>query len=300
MSLLNSNGRGTGIWKASPKLAFQGLILLTIVPLVIGLSSFSLNPTAIGVSSDKGYSPSLLSSFNPFDPAQGFSVFVEGDAELIDTETEGSIAIGGNLNYYENGYILAPVIPEPFIVTGEPTPVGLLINGSVNWANINTPGLMLINNGFLKIGDCTGTTIDQSTNINSASANGNPNKIIKVQGFDQTGFPICQPGLIDFSAVFNQMNDYSDQLSMCPTNVVLRDDDTGIALPPGTVANKVTVELTANTQNIVSLTLAQLNSISSFKVVGGLNPNLNTPLVFNNDGRLDWWSWKFCSKCEYS
>ena len=98
--------------------------ILFVAVLMLGIGSTLLaNYSPYFVGPVTGPS-TMISSFNPLDPALGFSVFIEGDAELIDTETEGSVAIGGNLEYFENAYVVAPPIANPYTVPGDPHPVG--------------------------------------------------------------------------------------------------------------------------------------------------------------------------------
>ena len=58
---------------------------------------FVVNP---GSKADK--SSSIITSFNPFGPAQGFGAFAFGDVDLIGSESEGPIAIGGDLIGFNN------------------------------------------------------------------------------------------------------------------------------------------------------------------------------------------------------
>ncbi|MCH2046149.1 MAG: choice-of-anchor A family protein, partial [Saprospiraceae bacterium] len=209
-----------------------------------------------------------VSTFNPFGPALGFSVFVEGDADLTDSETEGPVAIGGDLNSYENGYVVTKYSTNPFYAPGDPKPVGLLVNGRVKWGNMSGSDQMLLDKGFLKIGNSTGTSVNQSTNINYAYSSSASNKRIKVQGDDQSGYPILESNLIDFTTAFNTMNSYSNEMASCPATISLGGNSTSYS----------------SGQNVLNVTLSQLQGKSSMNF-NGPTLNSNTFLVINVDGQ---------------
>ncbi|MDG1297711.1 MAG: choice-of-anchor A family protein, partial [Saprospiraceae bacterium] len=230
------------------------IALLTFTFAFLG---FVVNP---GLKVDN--SSSVITSFNPFGPAQGFGAFAFGDVDLIGSESEGPIAIGGDLIGFNNGYTVGPpVSPNPF--PGSGTPIALLINGSVNWSGCSGE-LRITAEGHLKIGDCSGTTVTQSGNITTASGGGGSS--IKVQGpVPQNSSTVCESNVLDFDAAYTQMNGYSIDMASCPATASLPNVNLGSG------------------QNVINTTLSQINGINSVNMNGAIDQN--NPLIINIDGQ---------------
>ncbi len=146
---------------------------------------------------------------SPTAPALAFNVFLEDGARLINNETEGPIAMGGDLNV-AGGYQVSTNYPGTFYVSG--VRVTLVIGGKVNYIS----GLLQVNqNGYIKIGNCIGSTV-WYTDPNGAhppiritpGASYDASPRINLQAADNTlGVsasinPVCQSNVIDFASAF--------------------------------------------------------------------------------------------------
>ncbi|MFD8690578.1 collagen-binding domain-containing protein [Streptomyces sp. NPDC059651] len=230
-------------------------------------------------------------SGNPLAGDNGFGVIVQGDATLGSTETEGSVAIGGNLTYGP-GYNVALHTPGTFTAPGDARPTALLVGGRVDHGGSSPQGvLMVLNDGYLKIGDPTGTDV---LNQDSNDADVATQAVASGAGYNSTPrieTTIHQPldsvtdttGLPDLDALFTTYRDRSDAIATCDTNVVLRDaernplpEQTGF--PAGTTAHIV---LTEGETNVLDLTGEDLNNLS--EITFDTPPTAMTPFVVNVD-----------------
>ena len=85
----------------------------------------------------------------------GFLVFIEGDVSLASDESEGTIAVGGDLLFgttYNVQAGAAPTFPT-FTAPGDSAPTFLYVRGGINWGVGNTSILRVLGGGFTKIGD---------------------------------------------------------------------------------------------------------------------------------------------------
>ena len=69
----------------------------------------------------------------PTAAALGFNVFVEGNATLTSNESEGPVALGGDLTIGGN-YQVGGMSSGTFIAPGDSVPSALVIGGAVNFA----------------------------------------------------------------------------------------------------------------------------------------------------------------------
>ena len=89
----------------------------------------------------------LVSAQSPTAPALQFNIFLEKSARLSSNETEGPIAIGGDLSL-DGNYQVAIKSAGNFEV--DKTVIGLLVNGKIIYKSGNS---LQVNNGYVKIGD---------------------------------------------------------------------------------------------------------------------------------------------------
>nr|WSW67647.1 choice-of-anchor A family protein [Streptomyces sp. NBC_00995] len=230
-------------------------------------------------------------SGNPLAGDNGFGVLVQDDATLGSTETEGSVAIGGNLTYGP-GYNVALHTPGTFTAPGDANPTALLVGGRVDHPASSPQGvLQVLSDGYVKVGDPTGSSV-LDTDANNAEVNTQ----VVAAGTAYNSTPriqttVRQPvasvtdttGLPDLDALFSTYRDRSDAIDTCDTNVVLRDaagaplpDQTGF--PAGTNAY---VTLTAGETNVLRLTGDQLNNLS--QITFSTPPTATTPFVVDVD-----------------
>jgi choice-of-anchor A domain-containing protein len=94
---------------------------------------------------------------SPTSAAQRFNIFVKGDATLSSNETEGPIAIGGNLtsNQYQISFDKQHGV---FFVGG--ASIGLAIRGGVK---LNSGSLMVNGDNYIKIGNCSPSDASATT-----------------------------------------------------------------------------------------------------------------------------------------
>ncbi|APC34279.1 hypothetical protein A9R04_06045 [Nocardiopsis dassonvillei] len=148
---------------------------------------------------------------NPVAPALGFNAISEGDTYLAGTESEGPIAVGGDLSFGRD-YRVRIHNDGTFTDTGESNPVALLVQGEVDFEDSDPQGVLSIPTGaYVKIGDLDDADV-YTTDLNNASAN---TRIVP-QGAGYEGYPRVQlstmqpadsvgpaPDLIDFEEAFS-------------------------------------------------------------------------------------------------
>ncbi|MFE5829267.1 collagen-binding domain-containing protein [Streptomyces sp. NPDC056488] len=236
---------------------------------------------------------------NPVDGNEGFGAFIQNDALLGSTESEGPVAVGGNLAFGQ-GYNVALRTPGNYTPAGDARPAALLVGGRVLWDQ-SAPGgiLRVLSDGYVKIGDTANATV-RTTDSNGASVS---TRVVPAgRPYDTTPRieltarqpqnSVTAPGLIDFDAAFTAFRDRSDTMATCAQNVVLTDaNGTPLAQPgiaPGTQAY---VTLAPGTTNVLHVTGADLSNLASITFRN--QPTATTPLVVDVDttatgGTFDW------------
>ncbi|MFF2325106.1 MULTISPECIES: collagen-binding domain-containing protein [unclassified Streptomyces] len=229
-------------------------------------------------------------SGNPIAGNNGFGVLVQDDATLGSTETEGAVAVGGDLTFGP-GYNVALHTPGSFTAPGDDHPTALLVGGRVDYVDSAPQGVLrVLNDGYVKIGDPTGgSVLDEDSNGARAGTHEVPAGAAyeSTPRIEQT---VHQPaasvtattGLPDLDTLFATYRERSDALGTCGTDVVLRDDD-GNALDPDTIppGTRVHVDLTEGRTNVLHLTGDALNNISEMDFA--TLPSATTPFIVNVD-----------------
>lgn len=230
-------------------------------------------------------------SGNPLAGDNGFGVLVQDDATLGSTETEGSVAIGGNLTYGP-GYNVALHTPGTFTAPGDANPTALLVGGRADHASSSPQGVLkVLSDGYVKIGDGTGSSVldtdatssEVNTQVVAAGAAHNSTPRIETTVRQPVESVTDTTGLPDLDTLFSAYRDRSDAIGTCGTNVILRDaagnplpDQTGF--PAGTSAH---VTLTEGETNVLRLTGEQLNNLS--EITFDTPPTATTPFVVDVD-----------------
>lgn len=230
-------------------------------------------------------------SGNPLDGSHGFGIIVQEDATLGSAETEGSVAVGGNL-IYGPGYNIALHTPGSFTAPGDDSPTALLVGGRIDHAGSSPQGVLkVLNDGYVKIGDPTGSSVldtdangaSVATQIVAANAGYNSTPRVEETGRQPADSVTDTTGLPDLDALFARFRERSDAIGTCGTNVVLRDaegnplpDQTGF--PAGTSAH---LTLTEGRTNVLHLTGEQLNNLS--ELVFDTPPSPTAPFVVDVD-----------------
>lgn len=237
---------------------------------------------------------------NPLAPAGSFNVFLQGNATLESNESEGAIAIGGNLTVKGYQLLVTPSNTNgasPFQVGG--VTVGLVVGGGVKLVQGE---LKILNNGYLKIGNCLATgnaSIDplkvwykdannavsnirittQGSSYNSPS----PAYISLTSSFSGLGVdtisnPVCQANVIDFGNAFTQLKTNSQNLTLCQNNI-----ETWTLQGKVTDINGTNLilkdEAGATGPRIWNVTGAALNSINNLNL--DFTPSASRPLIIN-------------------
>jgi len=201
-----------------------------------------------------------------------FNVFVRNGVTLIGGDSDGPIAMGGDLTL--NGlFTAAGQTGGSFYDNNEDQPASLVVNGKINY--VSNEGIHL-NKGYVKIGDVSGSNThgrDQNnaisnTRITQGSYTDQPR--IHVQRH-QDSSSVNVSDLIDFEEAFEQLNAASNRLSQLPSNVELEN------------GNKIT--LADNTINVLNLTGDELNNLINFTFNN--KPTERSPLVINIDHEGD-------------
>jgi choice-of-anchor A domain-containing protein/uncharacterized repeat protein (TIGR01451 family) len=243
-------------------------------------------------------------TFNPVAGNLGFDVMIRGNATLIANESEGPVAIGGNLTiggprYGVNIHNFPVTVPG---LTSASNPIGLLVAGGVNWGASAANGMTEVLNGKIKIGNLTGSSVygpdtvppsgDGLTHITAAGAGSGATPQVKSDDHTQAGATVgLLPGetLPNFTSTFATFAARSIGLGQCASNVPLLDPNTGLPLVPQAIPpdGRVSIRLTPGVQNVLNLTAAQFASIREMTFLN--TPSATTPLVVNVSGSSVTW-----------
>ncbi|MEU7611218.1 choice-of-anchor A family protein [Micromonospora sp. NPDC049204] len=225
----------------------------------------------------------------PVDPVagtQGFLVMTAGDARLLGAENEGTIAVGGNLSF--GNYQVAGQSAGTFVVPPDSNPTALVVGGRVDFA-ASVPGsrLQVLQNGYVKIGDLTGTFV-RDTDNNAAAVN---TRVLPVNDYEAsprvelvTRQPVASVGPsspLDFVGAFEGFRATATSLATCQQNVVLTTPE-GAPLPrPVPPGSNAVVNLAPGVTNVLNLSASDLANISVLTFAD--QPTADTPLLVNVD-----------------
>nr|AAZ23065.1 hypothetical protein [Streptomyces fradiae] len=226
---------------------------------------------------------------NPVEGSNGFGVVTEGDATLGSTESEGPVAVGGDLAFGA-GYNVALNTPGTFVAPGDARPTALLVDGRVDHAASSPSGVLrVLQGGYVKIGDASGSAV---LNEDANGASSNTRVVAAASPYDSTprieltvqqpAGSVFQQGLMDLTALFSAYRDRADRMAGCDADVTLLDGDGNPLAPeditPGT---DVQVSLAGGRTNVLRLTGQQLNDIAEITFVNP--PTADTPLLVDVD-----------------
>ena len=229
----------------------------------------------------RGFAPAAA-PYNPATGNQGFPVFVQGNAALGATSTTGPVAMGGNLTVGSN-FTVASQTAGTFTAPGDSRPTGLLVGGSIDWAGSNSGGTVSVgSSAYVKVGDMTGSIIPNNGN--------NPTHIVPTGGTygskPQVALSVVQPpssvsqsGLINFASAFSAFASQSADMATCANSLVLTNANrTPLSFPLSADTNAY-VTLTPGTQNVLNISAANLNNISTLTFNN--SPTSTMPLIIN-------------------
>lgn len=237
---------------------------------------------------------------SPTAPALGFNVFLKNGARLVTNETEGPVAMGGDLSLMGN-YRVAIKSAGTFKVNN--VAIGLIVNGKINYTSGNQT---YVNNGYVKLGNGTGSTVYYKDNngangnlrITSGKYDANPSLNLQTSaanlGVSATNNPVVQGGLIDFTKAFASLQANSKIVASMATKIELTNpngDRKSSKLSDVLTSGQVKVNLKAGT-NVLNLTGAELNSVNG-NITFNNTPDASRILVINVNasGTFNWNVW---------
>ncbi|BCJ74751.1 hypothetical protein CS0771_42950 [Catellatospora sp. IY07-71] len=228
-----------------------------------------------------------MSPTQPTEAALGFNVFVLGNAALTSNETEGPVALGGNLTIGGN-YQVAGNQVGTFTVGTDARPSALVVGGQVNLAGSDAASrLSVLSDGYVKVGDLTGVDVRNIDDNNTMNVD---TRIVRdgalYNSTPRVDLTISQPvasvgpaSPIDFAAAFTEFRTDSSTLGRCTENVTLTDaanvplPDT---FPAGTQAY---ITLTDGVTNVLNISAELLNNLAGLTFRN--QPNEDRPLLVN-------------------
>ncbi|QFZ23306.1 collagen-binding domain-containing protein [Saccharothrix syringae] len=92
------------------------------------------------------------------DPSHGFLVLVETGAELNENETEGPVAVGGDVRFRTCN--AGPDNPGTYVLPGDDRPTSLVVGGRLDFAGSPAGArLTVLNQSYAKVGDLSGADV---------------------------------------------------------------------------------------------------------------------------------------------
>ncbi|MEO6916516.1 MAG: LruC domain-containing protein [Chitinophagaceae bacterium] len=243
---------------------------------------------------------SLVHAQSPTAPALGFNVFVKNSAKLVTNVTEGPVAMGGDLTLMGN-YNVANKTAGTFKVSN--VVIGLLIGGKINFSSGNQT---YINNGYVKLGNGTGSTVFYKDN-NGASSNlritpgkydATPGLHLQTSaaklGVSEKVNPVIESGLIDFTKAFASLQANAKMVASMATKIELTNpngDRKGTKIPDVITNGQIKINLKSGT-NVLNVTGEELNSVKG-NITFNNAPDASRILVINVNaaGTFNWSVW---------
>ena len=226
----------------------------------------------------------------------GFLVFIEHDVTLRNDESEGTLAMGGDLRIQQS-YNIGAHSPQDSTFTdteaGDTRPTFLFVGGGIRWDD-NNAQVRVLNQGFTKVADTSTYTAHVKDQNNAPmnyrltrpgqSANSQPYLEGNTQA--QTVASIAHrpsKDLINIAGAFDVYRALTRQLAACPANAQLVNPDTNVPLTtpfPSGARGKLT--LTPGVTNVLTMTAADLANLSEITYTNP--PTSTTPLLINITG----------------
>ncbi|KOX21932.1 hypothetical protein ADK67_25180 [Saccharothrix sp. NRRL B-16348] len=256
----------------------------------VGAVGMAVAVAVLAIGWAPGPQPRLAAVVNPLrpvapddvyaDPSHGFLVLVEGDAALYENETEGPMAIGGDVRFRQ--YNAGLNDPGTYVLSGDTRPTSLVIGGAPDFAQ-STGSLNVLNDSYAKIGDLSGADVLPSGGVtwvvpDGAAPGATPGVAIQTS---QPAESVGGPSGFDFASLFATYRQLNAEISACPSTVTLTDQN-GQNPWNGTDPN-ATLGLLPG-QNVLTLTAAQLSALDNINPRNGfLQPSDQAWLVVNVD-----------------
>ena len=240
------------------------------LPAHVGVLAATVAVTPIALAftgtGDRALAQSVTVS--PLAGALGFNAFIQNDTNMRGLEADGPVAMGGDL-IIQGDYNVATQTTGTFVDGSDAQPSALVVGGQVvfNQDPNGSSIIRVLNNGYVKVGDLTGTDV-RNTDQNNASVNtrlvasGQP-----YEGAPRVELTVQQPegsvgptSPIDFDAAFDEFRANAALLTTCIDTVVMKDPN-GATVDKGAVApnQQIRIELESGVTNILNVTGADLN-----------------------------------------
>ncbi|MFI6421312.1 collagen-binding domain-containing protein [Streptomyces sp. NPDC050842] len=212
---------------------------------------------------------------NPVAGNNGFGVVTEKNALLGSTESEGPVAVGGDLAYGA-GYDVSLHTAGTFTAPGDTRPTALLVGGRIDYADSSQVGVLkVLADGYVKIGDATGSEVvtkdangaTVKTQVTATGAGHDATPRIELADEQPASSVAPAAGLMDFTSLFATYRNRADALATCENTVEIDD--------PG----RITLDTTRT--NVLRLTGAELNGLSELTFLN--RPTAAGPLVIDVD-----------------
>lgn len=234
---------------------------------------------------------------NPLTAAQGFQVFVQNGATLSGSQSEGPVAMGGNLTL-SGSYTVSANSAGSFQVSS--VPVTLVVGGHVIYSSGN--GLSVNQNGYVKIGDSTNSYVWYKDLNNAYSPiritpgnnyNGSPRINLQANsqnlGVSATVNPVYQANVIDFTTAFNTMKARSTNIGALADNANITNAN-GNTIAHTSLPNQVKINL-ATGVNVLNISGSDLNAVQNFTYNNSADANHVLVVNVNAPGTFNWSVW---------
>ena len=226
-------------------------------------------------------------TYNPVTPALGFNVFTQQNLKAKGGDTQGPVAIGGDLVL--EGQTVFAMNTTGYFPTNSLNNVnnfGIVIDGKISYTSGNSS---FVNNGFLRLKNTIGSTIYYVDNNNTPSNlrvtpgayGSNPQISLQRQ---QTVNTATNASGINFASAFTQFNTNANKISTlssgsCPNMV------NEIFVPSG---QNPSITLVSDKINIINLSATQLTNLTNLTFTN--TPAANRIIIFNvsASGSYNW------------
>ncbi|QQQ75789.1 choice-of-anchor A family protein [Saccharothrix sp. 6-C] len=215
------------------------------------------------------------------DPSHGFLVLVEGDAALYENETEGPMAIGGDVRF--RLYNAGLNNPGTYTLPGDDRPTSFVVGGGLDFDRSGTGTLGVLNQSYAKVGELGNATVLPSGGVTFVVPTGgdvNTRPALAVQT-SQPAESVGGPSGFDFASLFALYRQINADMSACASTVTLRDQNGG---EPWNGTDPVATLGLRPGQNVLTLDAARMAALDTVNpLAGALQPGDEAWLIVNVD-----------------
>ena len=179
---------------------------------------------------------SIAQSNNPTFYAREFNVFTQTGLTFVAGDTHGPVATGGNLTLAGATSIALNYTGS---YPGNGTYYGLVVGGRIYYNNGN---VSTINQGSLRLGSTTGTTLfdhdgnNAACNLQATSGSYGSQTRVEVQ-YQQSASSATQSSGINFATAFNELTYNSSLINSYPSTGTCQSSFNYITIPSGKQSN---------------------------------------------------------------